>query len=152
LHLIRETLASSVRSHYSCQDIQKLFDLRERAAQKILECFPSLPLGRSKLRLVSRESLLDFVVRAGTTEDIPGLLAQIKAESAAKPSRKAIASLPSEIVARDRPVVRADALPAPIELERGCLRIQFETLDVLVAALQTLAQALSDDTDGFASA
>jgi hypothetical protein len=49
LHEIRRSIANSVRSHYDRRDIEALFELQRRAAQKLVEMLPIVRIGTSHL-------------------------------------------------------------------------------------------------------
>ena len=49
LPVIRKSVANSVRSHYDRHDLENLFELQPRAAQKLLEMLPTAQIGNSKL-------------------------------------------------------------------------------------------------------
>ncbi len=61
LHEIRRSVDTSVRSHYDRHDLQRLFELQPRAAQKLIEMLPAVTVGTS--RLVEREALASFLER-----------------------------------------------------------------------------------------
>jgi hypothetical protein len=61
LHTISRSVANSVRSHYDRRDLEHLFELQPRAAQKLLEMLPTVEIGTS--RLVDREVLAGFLDR-----------------------------------------------------------------------------------------
>ena len=54
LHEIRRAVDGSVRSHYDRRDLERLFEVQPRSAQKLIELFPALTVGTS--RLVEREA------------------------------------------------------------------------------------------------
>jgi hypothetical protein len=59
LHEITRAVTGSARSHYDRRDLEKLFELQPRAAQKMLEMLPTVQVGTS--RLVDREVLANFL-------------------------------------------------------------------------------------------
>jgi hypothetical protein len=64
LHVIRRTVSNSVRSHYDRHELETLFQLQPRAAQKLIEMLPSVKVGTS--RLVEREVLVNFLTESST--------------------------------------------------------------------------------------
>ncbi len=141
LHEIRRSVANSVRSHYDRRDLQSLFELQPRAAQKLLELLPTVPVGTAKL--VEREALLTFLDRVREAEDTSRLMEEIRQERAA-PSRKKIRSL----VRRDTDPVSLSSLPESIGLSRGRLEVSFRSVVELAEAMYWLAQML--ETEEFA--
>ena len=97
---IRRAVANSARSHYGRRDLETLFELQPRAAQKLLEMLPTLQVGTS--RLVDREVLAGFLDRVRDAEDTAELLERVRAEKA-QVSRK-----------RPRSLVRHSRFPAPV--------------------------------------
>ena len=49
LHEIRRSVANSVRSHYDRRDIEALFELHPRTAQKLVKMLPTVRIGTSHL-------------------------------------------------------------------------------------------------------
>ena len=145
LHEIRRAVASSVRSHYDRHDIEKLFELQPRAAQKLMEMLPGFRVGAS--RLIDREVLSVFLDRVFSAEDIPALLEEIRREGAAV-SRRKVRSL----VRTDRQPVGLSALPESMRLERGRVEVTFRTVEDLAVAMLLLARILQDESDAFAAA
>ena len=145
LHEIRRSVQNSVRSHYDRRDLQTLFELQPRAAQKLLELLPTVPIGTAKL--VEREELATFLDRVGEAEDTSRLMEEIRQERAA-PSRKKIRSL----VRRDAEPVSFSSLPESIGLSRGRLEVSFRTVVELAEAMYAIARLLEDEGDAFAEA
>lgn len=94
LHEISRSVATSVRSHYDRRELEQLFGLQPRAAQRLLELLPSVQIGTS--RLIEREVLAGFLDRVRDTEDTTGLFEQIRTEKASISKRK-----PRSLVRRD---------------------------------------------------
>ncbi len=145
LHEIRRSVANSVRSHYDRRDLENLFELQPRAAQKLLELLPTMPVGTS--HLVEREALAGFLDGVREAEDTSKFIEQVRQEKAA-PSRKKIRSL----VRRDTEPVSLSSLPEGMSLERGRLEISFRNLEQLAESLVYLARLLDGNLDGFAEA
>jgi hypothetical protein len=145
LHEIRRSVANSVRSHYGRRDLEQLFELQPRAAQKLIEMLPTVKIGTS--RLVDREVLADFLDRVREADDVTALLDQVRAEKAAV-SRKKLRSL----VRRDDRPLSIGSLPESIALSRGRLEVSFSSIEQLAEAMYTLARVLETEGDAFAQA
>jgi len=143
LHEITRSVANSVRSHYDRRDLEQLFELQPRAAQKLLELLPTVSVGTS--RLVGREVLADFLERVREAEDVSGLLEQIRQEKS-KSSRRKVRSL----VRRDFDPIDLDSLPESLALSRGRIEISFRTVEQLAQDLFKIAQVLTEDVEEFA--
>jgi hypothetical protein len=94
LHIIARSVANSVRSHYDRHDLETLFELQPRAAQKLLEMLPTVQIGSS--RLVDREVLASFLDRVRDADDMSKLFGEIRAEKAQVSRRR-----PRSLVRRD---------------------------------------------------
>jgi hypothetical protein len=145
LHEIRRSVDNSVRSHYDRRDLERLFELQPRAAQKLLELLPTLTVGTS--RLVEREALATFLERVREADDTSKLIEQIRQEKSA-PSRRSLRTL----VRRDAEPASLTVTPEGMSLERGRLEISFRNLEQLAESLVYLARLLDGDLDGFAQA
>jgi len=145
LHEISRAVSNSVRSHYDRRDLEQLFELQPRAAQKLLELLPSVPIGTS--RLVEREVLAGFLDRVRETDDTAALFESLRNEKAGT-SRRKVRSL----VRRDLDPVGLASLPDAIMVRRGRLEISFATVEQLAECLLLLARVLESDGDGFAEA
>ncbi len=145
LHEIRRSVDASVRSHYDRRDLERLFELQPRAAGKLLELLPTVPIGTS--RLVEREALAGFLDRVREAENTSTFLEQVRQEKAA-PSRRRIRSL----VRRDLEPVSLSSLPESIGLSRGRLEVSFRTVEQLAEAMYAIARLLEDEGDAFAQA
>lgn len=143
LHEISKTISNSVRSHYGRQDLERLFELQPRAAQKLLELLPVVTVGTS--RLVEREVLAGFLERVREADDVAGLLDRIRKEKTGR-SRGSIRTL----VRRDLAPVSLASLPQSIMLSRGRLEVSFRSVEQLAEDLFKIAQLLTEHTDQFA--
>lgn len=143
LHEIRRSVANSVRSHYGRRDLEQLFELQPRAAQKLFEMLPTVKIGTSLL--VEREALVIFLDRVREAEDVTTLFDQVRAENAGV-SRKKVRAL----VPRDTEPATLSSLPESIALTRGRLEISFATVEQLAEAMFALARVLETDVDAFA--
>jgi hypothetical protein len=143
LHEITRSVANSVRSHYDRRDLEQLFELQPRAAQKLLELLPTVSVGTS--RLVGREVLAGFLERVREAEDVSGLLEKIRQEKS-KSSRRKVRNL----VRRDFDPIDLDSLPESLALSRGRIEISFRTVEQLAQDLFKIAQLLTEDVEEFA--
>ncbi|WP_263377205.1 hypothetical protein [Granulicella aggregans] len=145
LHEIRRSVANSVRSHYGRRDLEQLFELQPRAAQKLFEMLPTVKIGTSLL--VEREALVIFLDRVREAEDVGALFEQVRAEKAGVSRRKVRALVP-----RDTEPATLSSLPESIALSRGRLEVSFATVEQLAEAMFALARVLETDVDAFAQA
>ncbi len=139
LAAIRRTIAGSPRSHYGRGELERLFELQPRAAQKLIEQMSSVAIGTS--RLVEREALLGFL-DAVRDAGHPALL-----PARAKPDPKR--SL-RQLVPHDLPPASWETLPESLSLAPGEVRISFTRVEELAAALAALASLLDRDLEAFA--
>jgi hypothetical protein len=145
LHEIRRSVTNSVRSHYGRRDLEQLFELQPRAAQKLFEMLPTVKIGTSLL--VEREALVVFLDRVREADDVTALFDQVRSEKAGI-SRKKIRSL----VPADTVPASLSSLPESIGLRRGRLEISFATVEQLAEVMYTLARVLETEGDAFAQA
>ena len=142
IHSIRRSITESVRSHYGRKDLERLFELQPRSAQKLLELLPSIPLGRA--RYVERDALSAFLERLQKADDVPAALLQYKKERAAP--RRVL----RELLPRDTPVADHASLPQNVSASPGVITIHFAKMEELAGALASIAGILTDDFEGFA--
>ncbi len=142
LHLIARSVTNSVRSHYDRHDLESLFELQPRAAQKLLEMLPSVQVGTS--RLVDREVLAGFLDRVRDAYDVPALYDKIRAEKAVVSRRK-----PRSLVRRDLDAIGIDSLPSSIVLSRRRLEVNFTSVEGLAEAMYALARVLEAEGEEF---
>jgi hypothetical protein len=142
LHEIRRSVANSVRSVYTREEIQQLFQVQSTVAKELMALLPTHRLGTSDV--VEREALAAFLERVNDAEDVPVLLKQVKAEKAGTVRRKL-----RTMVRRDVPLASLDGLPDTLKLERGRMEIMFGTMDELLRTLTILALILQDDDEEF---
>jgi hypothetical protein len=143
LHEIQRTVANSVRSHYDRHNLEQLFELQPRAAQKLLSLLPTVAVGTS--RLVAREALGSFLDGARDADDVTAYFERIRTQASAS-SRKQLRTL----VRRDVEPLRLDSLPANIEFLPGQMRVRFRTIADLAQAMYSLARAIETDGDELA--
>ena len=135
LHEIRRSVANSVRSHYDRRDLERLFELQPRAAQKLLELLPAVAVGTAKL--VERETLAKFLDGVQEAEDVSGYIEQVRLLKAGTSNRKLRA-----LVRRDRDPASFTSLPRSVTLRPGRLEVSFRSLEELADAMYWLAQML----------
>jgi hypothetical protein len=140
---ITRSVASSIRSHYDRHDLEMLFELQPRAAQKLLEMLPAVQVGTS--RLIDRETLASFLDRVRDSEDTTLLFDQIRSEKA-QISRRKVRSL----VRRDVEPVSLDSLPPGLIFRPGHMEISFTTIEDLAQSMYLLARAIETDGDEMA--
>jgi len=145
LYEISRAVTNSVRSHYDRRDLEHLFELQPRAAQKLIELLPSVQVGTS--RLLERSDLLGFLDRVRDTDDTAALFETLRREKAGI-SRRKVRSL----VRRDLDPVGLASLPDAIVLSRGRLEVSFATVEQLAECLLLLARVLENEGDAFAQA
>jgi hypothetical protein len=142
LHEIRRSVANSVRSHYDRRDLEQLFELQPRAAQKLIELLATVQVGTS--HLVEREALGEFLDRVRDSKDTQALFEQIRSEKVSV-SRRKVRSL----VRRDMEPISLASLPSSISLSRGRLEVSFRTVEELAEAMYALARLLHCEGDEF---
>ena len=143
LHVITRTVNHSIRSHYDRHELEVLFELQPRAAQKLLEMLPTVKIGNS--HLVDREVLARFLERVRDTDDTAELFEEIRGEKARISRRK-----PRSIVRRDLDPIGLGSLPSSITLSQGRLEIACPTVEELAEAMYAIARILEAEGDEFA--
>ena len=143
LYDITRSVSNSVRSHYERRDLESLFELQPRAAQKLLKLLPTTAVGTG--HLVSRESLLTFLEQVRDTEDTSALFDQLR-QQRPKASRKKIRSF----VQADFTPASFASLPNRVNLSPGHLHVSFQSIDELAESLMKIAQLLAEDAECFA--
>ena len=144
LPALARAVSESVRSHYACSDLERLFEVQPRSAQMLMNLVPTVRIGRSLL--VEREVLTGLLGRLAAAEDPGRELASMRAEARPPMVRRKL----RELVQRDA-ATGASSLPPHVHLEPGALTVKFTTVEELAAALWRLAILLDEDLDGFAS-
>jgi hypothetical protein len=139
LYDIRRTVQSSSRSHYTRKELEDLFELQPRAAQKLLELLPTITVGTS--RLVERESLALFLEQIHAAEK-PSATIEALRQQKQRTSRRKIRSL----VRTDTGPVTLASLPPNLTLATGRLEVTFGTIEELAQTMYYLAQII--DADG----
>ena len=144
LHVIRRMITNSVRSHYDRRELETLFELQPRAAQKLTEMLPSVRVGTS--RLIEREALVSFLDRVQDADDVALLFDQMRAEKTLASRRKM-----RSLVRRDLESLSLTSLPESIRLSRGHLAIAFTTVEQLAENLLLLARILESEGEEVAA-
>ncbi len=140
---ISRTVAESARSHYDRKELQRLFELQPRAAQQLMAALPNLFIGRA--RLVEREALLAFLRGLNEAENPAETFARMRTEGG-----KAVRRTLREFSLQDYPA-SVDSPPRMMSIERGELRVRFQTLEELAEAMLYLATVFTEDLEGFAA-
>ncbi len=145
LATIRRTVAGSPRSHYARPDLERLFEIQPRSAQKLLEALPTLGIGTS--HLAARDDLLALLDAMRDADDPAAVLAlaQTKARAPA-PSRRSL----RQLLPADLPPAGWETLPAALTLAPGEVKITFTRVEELAAALAALASLLEHELEVFA--
>ena len=143
LPALARAVGESVRSHYACSDLERLFEVQPRSAQMLMSLLPTVRIGKSLL--VEREALAGWLGRLATADDPARELASMRTESKPPIVRRKL----RELVQRDV-AAGESALPANVHLETGSLAVTFTTVEELATALWRLAMLLEEDLDGFA--
>jgi hypothetical protein len=142
LYEIDRSVANSVRSHYDRSDLERLFELQPRAAQKLLDLMPSVKIGTS--RLVEREALASFLDRVREAGNTTELFERMRGEKIGDSRKK-----PRSLVRRDLDPIGLASLPESIGLSRGRLEVSFATVEQLAESLLILARILESDGERF---
>ncbi len=140
---ISRTVQESARSHYDRKELQRLFELQPRAAQQLMAALPNILIGRA--RLVEREALRDFLRKLNDSENPAETFAHMRAEGGKAVQRKLRA-----FSLQDYPA-SADSPPRMMTIERGELRVKFETIEEVAEAMLYLATVLTHDLASFAA-
>jgi hypothetical protein len=141
---LARAVGESVRSHYACSDLERLFEVQPRSAQMLMSLLPTVRIGRSLL--VEREVLAGLLARLTAADDPGRELQSMRAEAKPPIVRRKL----RELVQRDV-AAGESSLPPHVHLEPGALTVSFTTVEELATALWRLAILLDEDLDGFAS-
>lgn len=140
---LRRAVENSVRSHWGRRDLEALFELQPRAAQKLLELLPTVQVGTS--RLAEREALTSFLNGMAQAANPSSYLEAVRRKRTAVSHRKLRSLIP-----RDWESVRLASLPSSVTIESGRLEVHFATIEELAQSLYALAQAIEADGDEMA--
>lgn len=139
---ISRSVAESERSHYDRRELQRLFGLQPRAAQLLMAALPHVPVGRAKL--IKREALSDFLRRLNESENPAETFARMRAEGGKTVRRKL-----REFSLQNYPA-SVDLPPRMMTIERGEIKVKFQTLEEVAEAMLYLATVFTHDLEGFA--
>ena len=143
LPAIRRTVAGSPRSHYGRRELERLFEVQPRAAQKLLAALPTVQIGTSYL--VERDALLALLDAVQQADDPAAVLTSARNRRSTPAPRTLRQLLPD-----DRPPTTWETLPASLTLVPGEVRVTFASVEELAAALAALASLLDRDLEAFA--
>jgi len=135
LPALARAVGESVRSHYACSDLERLFEVQPRSAQMLMNNLPTVRIGKSLL--VEREALAGWLGRLADAEDPAAELASMRTEGKPPIVRRKLRDLVQRDVAAGE-----SALPANVHLESGSLAVTFTTVEELATALWRLAMLL----------
>jgi hypothetical protein len=144
LHELRRSVGDSVRSHYDCEQIGRLFQIQPRSAQMLMGLMPTVTIGASAL--VERQALSALLDRIAAADDPAAELASLRAQGKPPAVRRSLRELVQTDFDAD-----LSSTPAGMLLERGLLTARFESLADLASMLQWLAQVMDEDLEGFAA-
>jgi hypothetical protein len=134
-----------VRSHYERRDLERLFHIHPRAAQKLMKLVTvGAKVGRSAL--VDRVVLSDFLDRVAESDDPESTIQAQRSVPSPAPRRKL-----RNLIQIDCDVATLDTMPANITPRSGELVITFNTLEELAGSLHALAQVLENQLEEFAA-
>jgi hypothetical protein len=128
-----------VRSHYQRRDLEILFKLQPRAAQKLIELMPRSSVGAALL--VERDHLATFLQSVRDSDNPTKLLAEIR-KNPPPVTRKKMRTL-LQYESRS-----GTTLPDSIHLRRCRLEVSFRTAEELAEAMLAIAKII--ETDEFA--
>lgn len=143
LDALQRSVGDSVRSHYSREDLERLFEIQPRSAQMLMGLMPTVRIGQNLL--VERAALASFLGRLSASEDPASEFVSIRAQGKPQVVRRKL----RELVQKDMDA-ELTATPASIALAPGSLQINFETVADLAGSLCWLASVMDEDLDGFA--
>ncbi len=142
---IRRSVRESVRSHYERRDLERLFHIHPRAAQKLMQMVTvGAKVGRSAL--VDRIVLSDFLDRVAESDDPEVTLQARRNVPSPAPRRKL-----RHLIQLDGDVATLETMPANITARTGELVIAFNTMEELAGSLHALAQVLEHQLEEFAA-
>lgn len=133
----------SVRSHYGCSDLERIFEVQPRSAQMLMGLMPTVKIG--KMLLVEREALAGLLARLYGAQDPAQELETIRREGKPAIVRRKLRELIQQDLDAD-----ATVLPPNVDLEPGVLTVRFQTVEELAASLWRLSMLLDADLEGFA--
>jgi hypothetical protein len=143
---IRRSVRESVRSHYDSRDLQRLFSVKPRAAQKLIKMFAAgAKIGRSAL--VEQVALSDFLTLVADSDDPELTLRSRRRQKMPTPAtRRALRYL----VQVDSDPATLETIPSNIIVSPGKMEIEFTRMEELAGALHAIAQILENEFEEFA--
>lgn len=136
LNELHRRVSDSPRSLYAREDLERLFGVQERAAQRLLGLMPRVRQANSVV--VEREALLEFLRQAKAAEDLGAFLTALRRHPPQPSRRKLRLALPAQLEAGNLQSIDRWS----IELRRGRITLHFTTLDDVVAKLYQLAKVI----------
>lgn len=143
LDTITHTVESSSRSYYGRKDLQQLFEVQPRSAQKLMASMPVVQVGNA--HLVERDALGILLRRLSVSENPTEVLARLRSRPP-KPSRRKLRPLSLQDASVD-----LDTLPKALTLSPGVMTVRFKTMDQLAETMVFVATLLQNHLEGFAS-
>jgi hypothetical protein len=138
----RSVVNSKQIDYYTC-DLERLFQLQPRQAQKLMELMPRVQVGPALV--VERPDLIAFLDRVRDAGNVPELFKAIRAEGPNVTQRKFRRTLELD----DLPPLGVDAMPRQIKMTRGHMEVDFEDVDELLQLLWTHARIMFNDEEAF---
>lgn len=142
LHGIRKRLADTVRSHYTREEIQELFSIKQSAASALLRLLPTTKVANALV--VKREDLSAFLDGVNQAEDVPAFVEDWKGRRAGVSRRKL-----RQLVRRDYDPMSVYGIPDTLKLSRGKLEISFTSAEDLAETMLKVALIFEDDLEEF---
>jgi hypothetical protein len=141
---IRRSVVNSKRTHYDRPALEQLFQMQPRAAGKLMKILPQVDaLGRS--RLVERGALARFLDAINDAEDATAAYSEQRTQGAKISRKKPRLLVRKELISEGR----LDNLPATTKLERGRLKVDFNSKMELLETLAIFLGAVENDEDEF---
>ena len=141
---IRRSVRESVRSHYDSRALQRLFEVKPRAAQKLIQIVSvGAKVGRSAL--VERVALADFLTVVAESDD-PEATLRVRRRQQNPAPRRAL----RELIQADSDPATLETIPRNITLSTGKMEIEFTRMEELAGALHAIAQILENQLEEFA--
>ena len=141
---IRRSVRESVRSHYDSRALQRLFEVKPRAAQKLIQIVSvGAKVGRSAL--VERVALADFLTVVAESDDQEATLRVRRRQQKPAP-RRAL----RELIQADSDPATLETIPRNVTLSTGKMEIEFTRMEELAGALHAIAQILENELEEFA--
>ena len=122
---IRRSVRESVRSHYDSRALQRLFEVKPRAAQKLIQIVSvGAEVGRSAL--VERVALADFLTVVAESDD-PEATLRVRRRQQKPAPRRAL----RELIQADSDPATLETVPRNVTLSTGKMEIEFTRMEEL---------------------